>query len=509
MTLTEQTSRALAFRLSGSVLDVGVSIGLGIVLARILPPEEFGLFAVAMTIVAMAEMLSSCGMLPALVQRQELVREHESAAAIFQIGGAFILSAGLFYSASSIADWFGMPALAIILRLQPAILVIDAFAVVPEARLTRRLAFDRLTVIQCVSKMLGGALALVAAMRGLGALAFVVGSISSAFVRMMLLWLCAPGLVAIRCQWQHFWPLFNFGSAVLITNLINQLAQRLDVLIIGRLVGTAGVGLYQRAIHLGLLPLTQLIGPVNKVLFPSMSSIQNEAARFRRGYLATLRVSTLLAFPILMGLWTTSDIVVPLVYGPMWEGVVPILQVICLAGFFRILTNSQGLIARAQGLARAEAVRQTFWLGMVVVFGIIGSRNGVLGVAMGVCLATVIFFISMTHFSLPLVGVSVSEFLDAVRTGILGCFLMSMSTFLAKNVALEGLSPILRLCIISSIGLVVYIATVRSCLSTEDAKVVELIAGALPARLGELLRSVFGIDAAKQFKRLQETSRVG
>jgi PST family polysaccharide transporter len=507
MTLTERTGRALGFRLFGSILDVGLSIGLGIVLARLLPPQEFGLFGVAFSIVAMAEMLGSCGMLRALVQRKDLAPEHESAAAIFQFGGALLLGAILLFSAPVLAQWFRMPGLTIILSLQPVILIIDAVALLPEARLTRRLAFDRLMFIQAASRALGGVLAIFVAMRGLGALSLVIGSISTALLRMSLLWLCAPGSIPMGFQGCHFRPLFNFGSAVLITNVVNQLAQRLDVLIIGRLVGMAGVGLYQRAIQLGLLPLTQLTGPVNKVLFPSMSSVQNEPVRFRRGYLATVRFSTLVTFPVLTLLWITADIVVPFVYGPMWEGVVPILQVTCVAGFFRVLTNPQGLVAQAQGFARAEAARQIIWLGMVVVFGIVGSRAGVLGVAIGVCLATLIFFISMIHLALPIVGVRVSEFWKSMRAGVIGCIFMAMSILLAKSITLESLPTILRLCSIGFVGLFAYVAAVRFYLSSEDAKFAHLVSGLLPSWLGTMLRCILGVNSAKTLKGIEESSR--
>jgi O-antigen/teichoic acid export membrane protein len=494
ITLTERTAWALSFRLFGSVLDVGLSVALGVVLARILSPAEFGLFGVAFSIVAIAEMLSSCGMLRALVQRKDLAPEHESAAAIFQLSGAFLLSTVLFFSAPIASTWFKMPGLAVILRLLPVLLIIEALTLLPEARLTRRLAFDRLTLIQACSRAFGGGLAIFVATRGWGALSLVIGSISTALVRMALLWVCAPGFVPIGFQKRHFRPLFSFGSAVLIINVVNQLAQRVDVLIIGRLVGTGGVGLYQRAVQLGLLPLTQLTSPVNKVLFSSMSSIQDEPVRFRRGYLATVRFSAFITFPVLTGLWATADIVVPFIYGPMWEGAVPLLQILAIAGFFRVLANTQGLVAQAHGRASSEARRQLLWLVLVLLFGTTGSTAGVLGVAIGVCLATFIFFASMTHLALPLAGVTFNDWLSALRTGVVGCVFMGFAILLVKSVFVGRLPTIFLLVAIAGGGLSVYVAIIRFCLSTEDAKFAELVSGILPTRVGMLLRSFLGIN---------------
>jgi O-antigen/teichoic acid export membrane protein len=324
----------------------------------------------------------------------------------------------------------------------------------------------------------------------------VIGSVITAIIRMGLLWICAPRFLTLSFKWSYFRPLFGFGSAVSITNIISLLAQRLDVLIIGRLVGSAGVGLYQRALQLALLPLGQITGPVNKVLFPAMSSVQDEPERFRRGYLSTVRGSTLVTFPILTILWGTGDIIIPFVYGPMWEEVVPILQVACVSAIFRVLTNSQGLVAQAQGRAKAEAVRQFVWLLLVALFGVVGSRAGVFGVVIGVTLATFVFFISMTQLALPLSRVPVLDWLKAIRAGALGCTIMGLSIVLAKSI-LIGRSPvIMTLFVLGFGGLAVYVGVIRLCLSVEDAKLAEVVSRMLPSRIGILLRSILGIKAA-------------
>ncbi len=497
ITLTERTARALSYRLLGSVLDVGLSLALGIVLARILPPEEFGLFGVAVSIVAIAELLGNCGMLRALVQRKDLTPEHESAAVIFQFSAALLLSLVLFFSASILSAWFNMPGLAIILQLQPVILLIHATALLPEARLTRRLAFDRMTLIQALTRALGGGVSILAAIHGLGALALVLGSIVTAATRTVLLWSNAPGFIPLKFHYSYFHPLFSFGSAVSITNIVNLLAQRLDVLIIARLVGSGGVGLYQRAIQMALLPLSQMTGPVNKVLFPAMSSVQDAPERFRRGYLATVRFSTLVAFPVLTVLWATADIVVPFVYGPMWENAVPIVQVVCIAGVFRVLTNSQGLVAQAQGRAKAEAARQLLWLTLVLVFGILGSRGGVFGVAIGVCFATFVFLVSMTRLALPLAGVPFFTWLQGMRSGVIGCIFMGLSIIVTKNFLIARLPNFLLLLVLGCVGLAVYVAIIRFSLSAEDTKFANSISKILPNRLGLLFRLVLGINSSE------------
>lgn len=495
LTLTERTARAVGFRITGSVLDVALSVGLGIILARILPPEEFGLFAITVSIVAIGEVLGSCGMLGALVQRKDLTPGHEAAAAIFQFSSAVLLSGLLFFGAAVATRLFGMPGLEIIMRVESAVLLINAMGLLPESRLYRRLAFDRLTAIQVSSRAVGGGVAIFLAMRGLGALALAIGSLTTALARTLLLWICARGFIPLAFKHHHFRELISFGSGILLTNISNTLAQRLDVLIIGRQVGSEAVGLYQRATQLALLPLSQVTGSTNKVLFPAMSSVQDEHVRFQRGYLGTVRLSALVAFPLLTGLWASADIIVPFVYGPMWEGAVPILQILAIAGFFRILANSQALVAQARGQARAEAARQALWLVLVVVFAFLGSRAGVLGVAIGISVATFLFLISMTRLALPIAGVLFVDWLNAMRTGILGSISMGLAILLTKNLFHEHLPTVLLLLLTACTGLFFYIAVIRFCLSRDDNEFVDLVCRILPLRLGALLRSLLGITS--------------
>src|SRR5688500_17777859 len=133
--LTQQAGRAIGFRFMGSVLDTALSLAIGIILARILSPKEFGLFGITASIVYIAEILGSCGLLRALVQRKHLTREHEAAAAFFQLGSAGFISALLFLGAPAAERWFGMPGLALIMRLQAGALLVHAIRLLPESRL--------------------------------------------------------------------------------------------------------------------------------------------------------------------------------------------------------------------------------------------------------------------------------------------------------------------------------------------------------------------------------------
>jgi O-antigen/teichoic acid export membrane protein len=491
--LTQQTGRAIGFRFMGSVLNTAFSLAIGIILARILSPKEFGLFGIAASISYIAEILGSCGLLRALVQRKNLTPEHETAAALFQLGSAGLMSSLLFFGAPAAERWFGMPGLAYIAKLQAGALLLHAIKLIPESRLTRRLAFDRLTAILISSRILGGGVTLTLAFHGLGAVALAIGSLTHAAIQVLLLWMCAPGFIPLVFRIHHLRELFRYGSGILLISIANILAQRVDNFIIGRQLGSEAVGLYERAFHLALLPLQHVTGSVHKVLFAALSSIQDDMGKFQRGYLKAVRLSALVAFPLLTALGTSAAVIIPFLYGPMWAETVPILQILAIAGIFRILSNTQGLVVQARGRPMAEAVLQVVWLGLVVILGFIGSKAGTLGVTVGVSLATFVFCVCMTRLALSIACIRFVDWLNTMRTGFLGSVVMGLSILLVRTACDDYLPSFILIVVISLSGLLSYIIFLRLCLTAEDNELLESIYEIFPSRVGDILRFIFGM----------------
>ena len=353
--LTRVAGVASGFRLAGNLANVLLGLSLGVILARLLPPREFGIFGVGLGITAVAEIFGSFGILQALVQRKTVEREDEATAAILQMGGALLLAGGVVLAGPTVERFFKMPGLGLLVQLQSIVLVINGIALVPNSRLIRRLAFDRLAVIDVTTRTIGGLVSILLAIYGIGALSLTFGAIATGMCRACLLWACTPGRLPLSFCLYSAKNLLAYGSGILFIRICNDLAHRIDVLIIGQRLGAETVGLYQRSFHLVSIPLYQFTGAVNAVLFPAMASLQDETSRFRRGYLGSVGLTSMLAFPVLTLLWTTADLVIPLLYGPQWNGTVPILMSLAVVGYLRVANNPNGLVTQARGRVMAEA----------------------------------------------------------------------------------------------------------------------------------------------------------
>jgi O-antigen/teichoic acid export membrane protein len=484
--------------MGGNAFQLVLSLTLGVALARLLPPREFGLFGFAAALVVVTEIVASWGMLRALVFKKDPTPEEEGTGAILLFLNGLLMAGVLFLAAPWAERALDMEGLALIMRVQSAVLLLRCLALLPESRLTRRMAFDRLALTEGVNRLLGGVLSIILAIYGFGALSLALGSLLGTVVRSSMLWGFVPGPLTLAFRLGHVKELSKYGVGFLGIDMANNLTRQADVLIIGQQLGSEAVGLYRRAFQLVMLPLQQITSSANRVLFPAMSSIKEEHEKFRRSYLAVVTLSALIAYPTLTWLWTTAGQLIPLVYGPMWTATVPVLQVLSLAAYFRIAYNSQGLVVQSKGRGGAEAVRQFGYLGLIIVFVLAGSRWGIMGVAMGVSAAAFLFFLSMTRLSLAVAGVTLREWLRAMRTGLLGCGAMA-ATILGLQAALaDRLSNLPLLVILSACGALVYLVIIRFLLSDEERLVLDRITGILPARLRAIMQLVLGLSQSSR-----------
>jgi PST family polysaccharide transporter len=491
--LTTRTARALGFRMAGHVAVTILTIAFGVVLARLLPPAEFGLYAIAAATVEIALLLGGSGMLEALIQRRDLSPGHQAAAVAIQMGAACLLGVVLVGGAAYAEDTLAMPGLAPLMRMQALLLPVTALALLPSSRLSRDLAFGPLATAEVVFRLVSGMVAIGAAVLGAGAMSLVYGALAGTAVRTLVLWVAAPVRPGFRFRLAHVQDLYRFGAGMVVIGVANVLARRLDVLIIGARLGTVTVGLYQRAFQLLLLPLEQLLNPVTKVLFPALATVQGDRDRLRRAFLAVVRLSALVGFPLMTLVWVLGDLVIVVAYGPAWLGAAPILRLLAVSGYFRIVYRMHGLVVQASGRPLAEGLRQAVYVVLVVALTFVGSLAGIEGAVAGVVIASAIFMASMTRLALGLAGVGASEWLGAMRTGTAASVAMAGALLVTRAVVAPYFAASVLLVVTCVAGLPAYILAVRWLGTVHDREVLGRVAGAMPRPVAWSLRHAFAV----------------
>jgi PST family polysaccharide transporter len=248
------------------------------------------------------------------------------------------------------------------------------------------------------------------ALLGWGVWALVAAQLSQVTIRTVILLRAAPPLLVARPTWPSFLELMEYGVGQSISRLAAILANQADNLVVGRWLGAVALGLYSRAYQLMSVP-TSLLGDVlDKVLFPTMSRVQDDPRRLASAYLQGVACVGLITLPLgVVGAVLAPDLVA-VAFGSRWEALVPPFQVLALGMMFRMSSRMSESLARATGKVYRRAWRQGLYAGLVFLGAWVGRRWGVTGVAIGVLLALFLNYLVMAQLSLSVGRISWARF---------------------------------------------------------------------------------------------------
>lgn len=403
--LTHRTTSAAQWRFASAAVAAMARFAIGVLLARLLVPADFGVVALAFVVLGLAGPLGDLGIGRAVVQRADLTQRHVrtgfTLALLLGIGMAVLLASVAPVAALLLGD----PRVTSVLRWLSVGFAVQGAGVVAGALLQRRLDFRRLFVIDTCSYVLGyGAAAVTLALFGYGVWSLVWGGLAQS-----LLSSCAllgvvrhpvrPGLARRELE-----ELLNFGFGASVSACINYVALNADNFVVGRWMGASSLGLYNRAYSLMNLPHTYAASAISGVLFPAFAKVQTETARLRRAYLLATRFTAMLAASAMVTMAIAAPHLVRGLYGPRWIGVVGPLQILCGAGYFRALYHLGGGVAQSVGRVYSEMWRQAVYAALVIAGALTGARHGLWAVAVGVSVAILYMFFATGQLALRATG---------------------------------------------------------------------------------------------------------
>jgi PST family polysaccharide transporter len=424
---------------------------------RMLGPKAFGLIGMVLVFSGFAEILSELGFGSALVQRQELREEHRSTIFSLTIVTGGLLALILFFGSPLIAAFYKEPLLKPMTRWIAVSFVLGAFGIVPRALLQKALRFDVLAKVDIAALLLSGAMAVGVAAFGGGVWSLVAQQVLNAVIASVLL-LCLGGwrpcLLWSRGALRE---LFGYGAGLTGFNVINYWARSADKMLIGRLIGPTALGLYSRAYSLMLLPLSQIVSVLGPVMFPTMSSIQDDKMRARRIFLRVMDVLTFLTFPMMLGLVVVAKPFVLGLFGAEWTGVIPLIQILAIVGMTQTLCNPTGWIYTSQG--RTDWM---FWWGfggsgfliLSIVIGIV--LGGIETVALAYLVGNLIVTVPCLAIPGRLIGMSVGDVWQAIRGNFLCAAGMAAVVWGIGRVLPVGMAPMAQLAVEVPTGVLVY-----------------------------------------------------
>ncbi len=342
-------------------------IGFAAILARLLAPEDYGLVAAAVALLRFLEYIRDLGLSSALVQSPELDTKIDAPVAfLFLVSAQTILVVGLLSAMPllSAGPFQSIGANGSILLALAAFGIASAGGQVARAILVRRMEFRRIAGIHLLCLGVGqGFVTIPLAVLDFGAWAIVWGSGAQSVLTALLCWMAAPHpLLPAAWPWQRIRHLVVLSGRFSVLRIMDSAGLHMLPLWVGGLVGVVGLGYWDRAWILAVVPVEMLVAGAAGVLFPALSRMQSDLDRLLQSWLSmlTLFVATLSAVAIGMSIAATN--LVAVILGPDWLGVSGPLSVLVLWMTVRSVTLANGLVCEAVGQLNLRALHQCGYL---------------------------------------------------------------------------------------------------------------------------------------------------
>ena len=231
-----------------------------------------------------------------------------------------------------------------------------------------------------------------------------------------------------------------------------------------------------------MLPLLNVSRTVERVMFPSLSTIQDDRPRVKRVFLRMARAVALVTFPVFTGMAVVAEPFVLGVFGAQWAGMIPLVQVLCVLGVAQSVIRLDGNLYLSQGRADLQFRVNLFVQGVIIAGIVAGLRWGVMGVAVGLTVASLATAYLRLHFAGRLVGLSFWELLRALGGTFWSAVAMALLVFGLDVALLASWSPVARLAIEVPFGMAVYAALVHAFDVGAYEEVRDLLAGQVRKR---------------------------
>ena len=409
----------------------GLQFLLGLILARLLLPTDYGLVGMLAIFLAISQSFIDSGFSSAFIQKKDRTEEDFSTTFFFNIGVGLFFYLLLFLCAPLIANFYKTPELILLTKVIGINVFITSLAVVQRAKFTIRLDFKTQAKASLVSVLIGGCMGIAMAYKGFGVWAIVIQSILQNGINTLLLWVLSKWIPMAVFSKKSFKSLFSFGSKLLGAGLLDTFFRNIYLLVIGKLFNAAELGFYTRAEQFQKMPSENITGIIQRVTFPVLSSIQDDDEKLLKAYRSFIRISVFIVFPLMIGLALVAGPLIFLLLTEKWMPVVPLLQLLCVAGMLypvhAINLNILNVKGRSDLFLRLEVIKKSVFTVILLITIPIGIKALVIG---QIFISFIGFFIN-TYYSGKIINYGAwKQFKDMLPTTII-TLIMALTIWLA------------------------------------------------------------------------------
>jgi teichuronic acid exporter len=420
----EKTTSGIVWSAVDSFANQGVHFVVGIIMARLLLPREFGLIGMTAIFMAISNTFINSGFTSALIRKNNCTQADYATVFYYNFGMGLLFYAILFFSAGVIANFFEESLLKPIVRILGLNLIIGSLTIIQSTTLTKRIDFKLKARITAIAGIISGIVGVIMAYSGFGVWSLVARIMLMAFFNSLLLWLWNRWRPTLEFSTNSFRELFGFGSKLLASSLIDTAFKNIYHVVIGKYFSAQALGFFTRAQMFKNLPIDQIHTIMGRVTYPVLSQMRDNPVVLKGAYRRMITSTTFLSFTIMALMAAAAEPMIITLIGEQWRPSIIYLQMLCFVGMLYPLhalnLNMLNVQGRSDLFLKLEIIKKVLAVPTIVI----GVMFGIKVMIAGMMVNTVIAYFINSYWSGKMVNYPMREQVK----DIMPAFLMALLT---------------------------------------------------------------------------------
>jgi len=427
--LKQKTVSGLLWSALDSFANQGLQFVVGIILARLVTPREFGLIGMISIFIAVSQAFINSGFSSALIRKKDCTQSDYSTVFYYNLTVGLIFYLIIFLLAGGISNFFNEPELKWLVRVLGFDLIIRSATIIQVTTLTKRVDFKLQAKITVISGILSGIIGIYMAVSGYGVWSLVARSLAAAFFSSLFLWLWNKWRPSLLFDKNSFKELFSFGGKLMLSGLIDTLFKNIYYLIIGKAFSAKDLGYYARADQFSTFPANNLMNIIGRVSYPVLSEVQNDIPRLKSNYQKLIKSTMFITFTLMLGMIAVAEPMIITLIGEQWRTSIVYLQLLCFVGMFYPLQALNLNMLKVQGRSdlflKLEIVKKAIAIPVIII----GIFLGIKMMIVGMIFNSMIAYYLNSYWSGHMLGYSLKSQIEDILPSFALALVMAVLVF--------------------------------------------------------------------------------
>ncbi len=432
--LKTKSIRATAWQLTNSITSNAIQLVMTIILARYIMPEQYGIIAIALIIVSIAQTVANSGMGMALIRKADRTETDCSTVFYYNLTVSIILYLCICSIVPIVADFYNISEYTSAFMVLLTVIPVNSLGEIPKTLYSASLDFKTLSILNISSTVIAGAIGIVLAVAGYGIWALVIQYLLYTACSVIILWVTSNWHPTFVFSFNSLRNLYSFGSKLMLSKLLDSIFRQLYSAVIGKLYAASTLGLYNRAETFANMTSQSPSDTLSAITYPALCKIKDDELRLKENYRRILRLSAFVIFPVCLGLGAIAQPLINTLFPFEWSGMIPLLQILVFAVmWYPVHAINLSLLqvkGRSDLVLRVEIIKKT----IVIITLVATAPFGIIVMCLGRVATSVIALFINTYYTARILNFSFIEQFKDIASSLLLSAIMYMASIFIVNI---------------------------------------------------------------------------